>query len=71
MEKSLGLEFPNFKDINYLIAESISSLVGSFGNDGISNMSMSSFLMNMIPYKKIKFLQPSFAGFIPQDKKYV
>lgn len=62
-----GVEYPNFKDINKIVAQTASSLVNSFRYNGSDTLTMNKFLTNMIVYPKINNLSVSLSPILTED----
>ena len=57
----LGIESPNYKDINTVAADYISSMMASMRFDG--TMSLQDLSTQLVPYPRIHFLIPSKVGY--------
>ncbi|KAK6361701.1 alpha-tubulin [Orbilia blumenaviensis] len=53
--KSLGIQRPNFENLNRLIAQVVSSITASLRFDGSLNVDLNEFQTNLVPYPRIHF----------------
>merc|ERR1712137_71665 len=67
---SLGIEQPNYTNLNRIIAQVVSSLTASLRFDGALNVDMSEFQTNLVPYPRIHFTLASYSPIISIDKAY-
>jgi len=66
--RSLGIEKPNYTNLNRLIAQVISSLTASLRFDGALNVDVNEFQTNLVPYPRIHFMLSSYAPVISATK---
>lgn len=60
--KGFGIRHPSFADTNRLIAQAVSSVANSFSQSGGQiNTDMSDFHSNLVPYRRLHFMLPSYA----------
>ncbi|KAM0322961.1 hypothetical protein ACHAQA_009060 [Verticillium albo-atrum] len=53
--RNLGLERPNYENLNRLIAQVVSSITASLRFDGSLNVDLNEFQTNLVPYPRIHF----------------
>ena len=53
--KNLGIERPNFKNLNRIIAQVVSSITASLRFQGSLNVDLNEFQTNLVPYPRIHF----------------
>ena len=63
LSKMHGLENPQYKDINFLIAQAISSLTSSQRFGIRSGKSMKSIYEHLVPFKRVNFISNHFSDF--------
>ena len=63
----IEIEYPDYSSVNKLISQTISSLTSSMRFRGTLNISLDDFLMNVIPFKQLNYLIPSYAPFYKYD----
>ena len=68
--KHLGIESPNFKNLNQLISQLISSLTASLRFEGALNVDIGELLTNLVPYPRIHFMLSSYSPMITADRAY-
>jgi tubulin alpha len=66
-DRSLGVESPNYHNINQMIASSISSLTSSMRFSGPLNTNMNEINTNLVPYPRIHFMCASHAPWSSED----
>ena len=64
------MESPSFLEMNQLIAELISHQTASQRFSGQGKVDFTMFNTNLVPYPRIHFMMPSYAQFVPHDKKF-
>ncbi|KAL9604223.1 MAG: hypothetical protein Q9219_000621 [cf. Caloplaca sp. 3 TL-2023] len=53
--RNLGIERPNYENLNRLIAQVVSSITASLRFDGSLNVDLNEFQTNLVPYPRIHF----------------
>ena len=53
--RSLGIERPNYINLNRLICQVVSSITASLRFDGALNVDLNEFQTNLVPYPRIHF----------------
>ncbi|RKF54356.1 Tubulin alpha chain [Golovinomyces cichoracearum] len=53
--RNLGLERPNYENLNRLVAQVVSSITASLRFDGSLNVDLNEFQTNLVPYPRIHF----------------
>lgn len=57
----IKMERPDYRDLNRVIAQLISSMTSSLRFQGVLNTDLNEFRTNLVPYPRIHFVLPSFA----------
>lgn len=68
---SLDIECPTYTNLNRLVSQVISSLTATLRFDGASNMDVTKFQANLVPYPRIHFMLSSYVPFIYAEKAYL
>jgi len=68
--KNLGIERPNYLNLNRIVAQVISSLTASLRFEGALNVDINEFQTNLVPYPRIHFMLCSYAPLISTEKSY-
>ena len=66
--KRLGIARPNFRHLNNLIAQVVSSVTASLRFDGSLNVDLNEFQTNLVPYPRIHFPLVSYAPFVSKGR---
>ncbi|KXH53479.1 tubulin alpha-B chain [Colletotrichum salicis] len=66
--RNLGLERPNYENLNRLIAQVVSSITASLRFDGSLNVDLNEFQTNLVPYPRIHFPLVAYAPMISAAK---
>eukprot|EP01069_Polyplicarium_translucidae_P011899 Polyplicarium_translucidae@DN4540_c0_g1_i1.p1 len=67
-QKNLGIESPEYANLNKLVSQVISSLTASLRFDGSLNMDINEFQTNLVPYPRIHFMLSSYAPIVAEKK---
>ncbi|KAL6121740.1 hypothetical protein NUSPORA_01300 [Nucleospora cyclopteri] len=68
MCKNLGIERPEYSDINRIIAQVVSSITSSLRFQGELNVDLTEFQTNLVPYPRIHFPLVSYSPMISAKK---
>lgn len=60
-KKNLGIERPNYVNLNRLIAQAVSSITASLRFGGVLNVDINEFQTNLVPFPKVHFPLVSYA----------
>ena len=63
----LGITNPKYEDVNAVIADHLSSVTSSMRFGGSINKSLNDMAIELCPFPRIHFLQPSKALHVPVD----
>ena len=67
-EKRLGIPQPNFRDVNAVISDHLSSITASMRFGGTINKTFDDMVANLVPFfSRMHFLTPSKALHVPVD----
>jgi tubulin alpha len=67
-EKKLGVGRPDYKNLNRLIAQIVSSTTTSLRFEGTMNVNLKEFQTNLVPYPRVHFPLVSYAPFLSPTK---
>ncbi|XP_044736067.1 tubulin alpha-4 chain-like isoform X2 [Chrysoperla carnea] len=68
--RKLGIERPDYTNLNRLISQVVSSITASLRFDGALNVDLTEFQTNLVPYPRIHFPLASYAPVVSSDKAY-
>jgi tubulin alpha len=68
--KKLGIERPNYINLNRLISQVVSSITASLRFDGALNVDLTEYQTNLVPYPRIHFPLASYAPVVSSDKAF-
>ncbi|XP_012264513.2 tubulin alpha-4 chain-like [Athalia rosae] len=66
--KHLEVELPNYKDVNRLLAQVISSITASLRFEGAINVSLEELQTNLVPYPRIHFPLVAYSPFASRKR---
>lgn len=69
-QKNLGIERPNYTNLNRIIAQVVSSITASLRFQGSLNVDLNEFQTNLVPYPRIHFPLISYAPVLSAAKAY-
>ena len=61
---------PSYKNINDLVAQTVSSMTASLRFDGALNVNLSEFQTNLVPFPKLHFTTCSYAPVISEETRF-
>lgn len=64
------IEKPDYRDLNRVIAQLVSSMTASLRFPGVLNTDLNEFRTNLVPYPRIHFVLPSFAPLVSVEASY-
>jgi len=67
-QKKLGVDRPNYYNLNRLIAQVVSSITASLRFKGALNVDLTEFQTNLVPFPRIHFPLASYAPVIGRDR---
>jgi tubulin alpha len=68
--RKLEIEKPDFRNMNQVIAQTISSITLSLRVDSALNTNISKYLTSFLPYPRLHFFITSYAPLIPPEKEF-
>lgn len=66
--RNLGIDMPDYKSLNSVIAQTVSTLTSSLRFEGTLNVDMNEFQTNLVPYPRIHFATISYAPLLSTEK---
>jgi len=67
-KKNLGIQRPNYFNLNILIAKVVSSMTAALRFEGELNVDMNEFQTNLVPFPRLHFMTSSFAPVVNKQK---
>lgn len=69
-QKKLAIERPTYSHLNRLVGQVVSSITASLRFDGVLNVDLPEFQMNLVPYPRIHFPMITYAPIITKEKVF-
>uniref|UniRef100_A0A336LLG7 Tubulin alpha chain n=1 Tax=Culicoides sonorensis TaxID=179676 RepID=A0A336LLG7_CULSO len=66
--KNLGIDRPNYKNLNRVIAQAVSSTTTSLRFEGVMNVDLNEFQTNLVPFPRVHFPGISYAPLLSPEK---
>lgn len=66
--KNLGIDRPDYKSLNTVVAQAVSSLTSSLRFEGVMNVDMNEFQTNLVPFPRVHFALLSYAPLMSSEK---
>lgn len=67
-QKKLQIDRPTYSHLNRLVGQVVSSITASLRFDGVLNVDLPEFQMNLVPYPRIHFPMITYAPIITKEK---
>eukprot|EP01006_Ploeotia_vitrea_P055242 TRINITY_DN67975_c1_g3_i2.p1 TRINITY_DN67975_c1_g3~~TRINITY_DN67975_c1_g3_i2.p1 ORF type:complete len:465 (+),score=257.19 TRINITY_DN67975_c1_g3_i2:227-1621(+) len=69
-ENTLKVEKPTYRNLNQLVAQTMSSITASLRFDGALNVDMAEFQTNLVPYPRVHFMMSSYGPIVSAERAY-
>jgi tubulin alpha len=69
-KRNLGIENPTYTNMNHLLAQMMSSVTSNFRFNPILGINFNELKTNLVPFKRLHFMVPSYSPFISAENPY-
>lgn len=66
--RDLGIDLPDYKSLNSVVAQAVSILTSSLRFEGTLNVDMNEFQTNLVPYPRVHFVTNSYVPLMSTEK---